>query len=637
MSTSRTFRRVRTTLAVTAIVVAGVVLPGQAATAATPTPDSIALVSLPSGAGLQLVGWVGDANGQGVSGAKVRLTRSTRTGTTALGTLTTDADGYVTSTVATAPATRTTYRLLGGTDLVALATAGTGAVVPAAASTPAGFRSVSVPGYGDLEVDDVHAHLLVTTGGALRVYDLDGNLLKSVTVPGAPGDLALAPDQTTLYVAQENTGTVAVVDTATLAVVGRIKMPALSGAASGFVGLEVVGDQLVAGVGSYYGGMKLAVVPVGIPKDGSAVPYAGGPISGSTATGEVITTYNSSSSSATIWDVSTGAPVVRDDRFGQAAGVSFSGTDLDVSPDGRTILASVDGSPYLLNRTNADKLVHYPSPNYTASVAFSRDANIVATSASAYGDSLRLWDANTGTLLRKLSSSTYDYNGYVASDGLALSADSSRLYAVRANGSSDLSTAVLEVWDRPLTTCSASADATFEADGTVHVNGTLAEVGGGSVDGLNVKVRRTASSPVLAQADATLGQGAFSVTVPASAGVANGDSLLVQATPDLGQGCSTNATVTSRGPSATPSMVTYTAPGALAVFWSAITDPGSGPLTTQSVILLHYGEVVRWANGGPTAFVQGFEGLDPGDYQLLIVGWNEYGFGEVAERSVTIP
>jgi len=103
------------------------------------------------------------------------------------------------------------------------------AAEPVAPTFSAGDLQTPLPAgtYRDMAVDDAHRQVFVamTAPAAVHVFGFDGVLISTVTGLTDPSDLAVSPDDATLYVVESGQASLAVVDTATFAV-ARKALPA---------------------------------------------------------------------------------------------------------------------------------------------------------------------------------------------------------------------------------------------------------------------------------------------------------------------------------------------------------------------------------------------------------------------------
>ena len=177
-------------------------------------------------------------DGTPAAGRTITVARSGPEGTVPLAPATTGGDGsFAVEDVPPGPAART-YRAhwTGDADhdaVLAIVSVngglGVDPLLPAPPARPAAIR-LPFNGAAGLAVDDLHHRLFVvgpppsqatTPGiGQLLALDLDGALIRRFDLP-SPVAIALSRDHTTLYVSEYASSTIAVLDTATLEIVGR--------------------------------------------------------------------------------------------------------------------------------------------------------------------------------------------------------------------------------------------------------------------------------------------------------------------------------------------------------------------------------------------------------------------------------
>jgi hypothetical protein len=619
-----------------AVLTAGVVAVPAPALAAG-APERITIGAADVGSSVLLAALVRDGDGQPVAGALVTFTRSTPAGgTVTVGTAATGAGGgaYVgTDDVGLGGAT---YRALAAPALVAVTSLATTAAVPAGAPPLEEDRSVVLDGFRDLEVDDLNGRVFVSTGEGVEVFDSDGNHVRSLTVLGGAGMLAIAPDNLTLYVGLDNVGEVAVVDPESLVVVGRIPMPDGSGAAGGFAGLEATRDRLVASLHRGSGSSGLSLVPLGDPGTATFVSgsYDDGPLAVSPDGTEAVTLGTGSPSSARFWDVSGAAPVEDESVFHYPVGdPSSNAGDVDYLAGDRLLLAS--GAPYQgreVDRDGHDITRTFPVGPYPTTIEASRDGRYVAVGRDAYYESsgVRVFDRATATVVRDLPGlSAATHNLVAHGDAVRFSGDGSRLYAVHQSSPTEPATA-LDIYAMPTVSCSVTVTAARfgVGDRTIRVRGSVTGRGGPAVAGASVELELRADDTVVSSPTVVAdGNGEFRYDATLSAAATD---VVATAKLPVGEPCAAvEAVVPAQAPAAPPTVVAYGGKGGAAVFWVPPSG-GTSPLLAQSILLVRDGKIVRWLNTGAADWYIGGSGLSPGLHYAFVIGWSEVGLGALS-------
>lgn len=319
--------------------------------------------------------------------------------------------------------------------LLALLGAAPGATAaPATTTTPA--TTLPIEYHTDTAVDPVHHRLYIAdrVSGSVVVTDFDGRIVRTLTgLPGA-ADLVLSPDARTLYVALSLGDAIVALDTATYRTKARYATG--TGAPTGPVRLALVdgtlwfsyGEQWESNLGSLTLGrrpvVRLSHLPWGT--------WAGPPmlLSSPTAPGLVIAAEQySSAGTVTVYDVTSGAPVVRTTQ--DNPGGIYDVRDLALSPDGRTLLA-VSGAPYhhvALRLADLSVEHTYPTGAYPNAAAVAPDGTVAAGVDRSYGEDVLLFAPGAGT-----PSQVIDVNPgsgvSLRGHGLVWSPDGTRLFAL---------------------------------------------------------------------------------------------------------------------------------------------------------------------------------------------------------------
>jgi sugar lactone lactonase YvrE len=323
--------------------------------------------------------------------------------------------------------------VLGALFLTLLALLG---AAPGAAAAPATTTTTTLPVsyHADMAVDAVHQRLYIAdiVTGSVVVTDFDGRIVRTLTgLPGA-ADLVLSPDARTLYVALSRGDAIAAVDTVTY----RTKARHATGDGTAPLRLALVdgtlwfsyGDQWDSNLGSLTLGRRPAVHLGHLPPG----TWAGPPmlLSAPTAPGLVIAADQySTAGTVTVYDVTSGAPVVRTTQ--DNPGGIHDVRDLALSPDGRTLFA-VSGAPYhhVAFRLADLSVEHvYPTGSYPVAAAVSPDGTLAAGIDQSYGEDVFLFAPGAGTPAQVVD---LDPGTALAlrPHGLAWSPDGTRLFAL---------------------------------------------------------------------------------------------------------------------------------------------------------------------------------------------------------------
>ncbi|MFF7359571.1 YncE family protein [Streptomyces sp. NPDC008125] len=335
--------------------------------------------------------------------------------------------------------------LFGALALLLLSMAG--AATPVSATPGPTSTVLPITWHADMAVDAVHHRLYIAdiVTSSVLVTDFDGTVLKTLTNKPGAADLALSPDSRTLYVALSGGDAIAAVDTGTYR--ERSRYGTGTGTAPRRVAL--VGDTLWFSYGadwdSNIGSLSLTGAT---PKVRLAqVPEStwGGPpmlLSSPSAPGTLVAAEQYvSSSTVTVYDVTSGKPVVKTTQ--DNPGGIGSIWDLAFSPDASTLFV-VGGAPYnhLAFRLRDLALVHtYPTTTYPTAASVSVTGEIAAGVDNAYGQDIYLFrpGADTPSRIIDLAPGT---GSELRPHGLIWSPDGSRLFALTRD---DPATLVLHV------------------------------------------------------------------------------------------------------------------------------------------------------------------------------------------------
>ncbi|WP_327714593.1 hypothetical protein OG381_03480 [Streptomyces sp. NBC_00490] len=302
--------------------------------------------------------------------------------------------------------------------------------------------------HADMAVDAVHRRLYIAdiVTGSVLVTDFDGRLLRTLKNKPGAADLVLSSDSRTLYVALSDGDAIAAVDTGTY----REKARYATGDGTAPLRLALAGDTLWFSYGSDWdsniGSLDLSgarpTVRLGLVPWGT---WAGPPmlLSSPSAPGVVIAGEQySSSANVTVYDVSSGDPVVRTSQD-NPGGVG-SVVDLALSPDAATLFI-VGGYPYhhLAFRLDDLSVVHtYPTTNYPNAAAVSVTGEVAAGIDNSYGQDVYLFrtGADTPSRVIDLEPGT---GRWLRAHGLIWSPDGTRLFALTGEYGANLTLHVI--------------------------------------------------------------------------------------------------------------------------------------------------------------------------------------------------
>ncbi|HZF92567.1 hypothetical protein [Streptomyces sp.] len=316
--------------------------------------------------------------------------------------------------------------------LLALLGAAPGAVATPATTT----TTLPIQYHTDTVVDPVHQRLFIAdrVSGSIVVTDFDGRIVRTLTgLPGA-ADLVLSPDARTLYAALSLGDAIVALDTATYRT--KARYPTGTGAPTGPVRLALVdgtlwfsyGEQWESNLGSLTLGRRPVVRLAHLPSG----TWPGPPmlLSAPSAPGLVIAgDQHSSGGTVTVYDVTSGAPVVRTTKD-NPGGISAV-NDLALSPDGRTLFA-VSGAPYhhLAFRLADLSVAHiYPTTSYPTAAAVSAQGTIAAGIDQSYGEDVFLFAPGADAPSRVVDLDPGSAQ-YLRPHGLIWSPDGTRLFAL---------------------------------------------------------------------------------------------------------------------------------------------------------------------------------------------------------------
>ncbi|MFD5625865.1 YncE family protein [Streptomyces sp. NPDC127072] len=339
--------------------------------------------------------------------------------------------------------------VLGVLTLLLLPLFGAVSTASAAPLTSPATTALPISYHADMAVDAVHRRLYIAdiVTSSVLVTDFDGKLLKTLRNKPGAADLVLSPDSRTLYVALSGGDAIAAVDTGTY----REKVRYATGAGTAPMRLALAGNTLWFSYGSDWdssiGSLTLTgtrpTVRLGL------VPWGtwGGPpmlLSSPAAPGLVIAAEQYvSSATVTVYDVTSGEPVVRttQDNPGDIGSIF----DLALSPDAATLFV-VGGYPYdhLAFRLSDLTVEHaYPTTNYPNAAAVSVTGEIAAGIDNSYGQDVYLFrpGADEPSRVIDLEPGT---GRALRPHGLIWSPDGTRLFALTGEYGSTLALHVIQ-------------------------------------------------------------------------------------------------------------------------------------------------------------------------------------------------
>lgn len=333
----------------------------------------------------------------------------------------------------------------------------------ALAATVSAQVALPVSSFGDMVVDPLHNHVLVSSPGSneILVLDFAGNTVGTLT--GLAGPDAMVLDGSTLYVTLSTAGAIDRIDTGTLAETGMLTQGAL-----------VKPTQLVEANGALWTGTQspdvnnvcLSRVDMGTGQVTTfAAPYCyyGLGIRPNPANTDMLVTWDLGLEPATITtlDISTGSPVQLQSRWEQVEG---NLQDIAGGPSGNGFITA-SGSPYEFDEWNYSDLqqngIVYPASNYpTAVTTTGANGGLMAGGLDAtYGNAIWVYRYdNPGQLLFEGA-----YGAEIAPRGLEFSPDGQSVFGVSVswNGSTyTVSFLVVSLGAAPMSGKGATVSAT---------------------------------------------------------------------------------------------------------------------------------------------------------------------------------
>jgi YVTN family beta-propeller protein len=446
--------------------------------------------------------------------------------------------------------------LAGALSLVAVpaqAIAASGASVGPArttrAATVAEQGTLPITNFHQLVVDAAHGHLFLTEGygqtdgftvhNSIVVTNLSGQLVTTIGGQDDVQGIALSPDGSTLYAADEGDDAVSAISTTTLQQTAQYSL----GTGNAPYGVAVQSGKIWVGYSSSSGGMIGEIDPTPpatfTPQVVSSVFSTAPDLSGDPSDGGTLLASDSYDTIdwATIGSYAVGAapPTVYQppsDPGGCSGLVSYA-----VLPGGTNFVAACQGtadasqppptSAVVFNSQTYAQVGSYQTGAVPVAVAVApggSDAGTVAAGASGAPGIAVYAPGATSPANEYADPASQDY---LVNDGLAFSADGSTLYAVYQDGGGIPGTTVsffVRAYQNPTVTASAislSGPAKIVRGHSVTISGKLALTVGQPPAGSQITITRKLS-------------GSAAVTSWTRTTAANGTFSLTDTPPDLG-------------------------------------------------------------------------------------------------------
>jgi YVTN family beta-propeller protein len=443
--------------------------------------------------------------------------------------------------------------LVGTLSLMAVpqvsASAGTSAVpatraVSAIAAVTAPAGTLPITNFHEFVVDAAHGHLFITQGfgqldnfakhNAITVTNLSGKLVATIGGQTGVQDIALSPDGTTLYAADQGAGAVSAISTTTLKETVRYPL----GAGNAPHGVAVQSGKVWVG---YQGsaGSFVGVIDPTMPPASAFTPqvvnsfYSVGPdLKGDPSDGGALLASDSYDTIdwATFgsYNVAAATPTVVQQPAtpGSCSGmVSYA-----VLPGGADFVAACQGTA-VASQPPPTTAVVYNSQTFAQAGGYRTGAVPVAVAVAPGGPHAGTVAAGAGQAPgiavfppgAKTSVNQYRVPGsqiWLVNDGLAFSADGAALYAVYQDGGGSPGTTVhffVRVYQNPTVTASAitlHGPAKLVRGHSLTITGTLALTVGKPPAGSRITITRSlaGASGVARWTRTTAANGTFSLT-----------------------------------------------------------------------------------------------------------------------------
>ena len=291
--------------------------------------------------------------------------------------------------------------------------------------------------FGDLVVDDANQHVFESAPAQNKVLVFDFNGNSVATIQNLPGADGMVIEGSSLYVAESTTGTIEAINLATLADGGPVATGLTDPQSIAFAGGELWTTESPVGVSGQIASVTLGGTVTAFPLR----YFYPEQLATSAATPDVLYAY--AGGGVEKLDVSTGSPVLA----GSAAPGQGSGGELAISPDGTRLISadSAGTQPLAAVEVSATSLgadgIEYPiiGLQTLADAVSPGDGGLVALGLQEAGAGVNPTNIEVfqvGDPNSFLDLSTGSSNGQsndlqdVESNGLAMSADGSRLFAV---------------------------------------------------------------------------------------------------------------------------------------------------------------------------------------------------------------
>jgi DNA-binding beta-propeller fold protein YncE len=344
-----------------------------------------------------------------------------------------------------------------------------------APATAFGGNSTTLPltSYGGLSLAEADGHVFVSGGNGsstIAVLDTDGNLVSTITGLSAPSGMAYDASSSTLYVAQRDASSIAVIDAATATKSGSLSISPLSAPRQ----LALAGGRLWFSHDCPSGAPQVGTV-ASIAADGSdldtgAIAMTNCLTFAVSPSGETLVIGDTEVGPTTIraYDISTDPPTLLAGAW-NAGGSSFL-EQMAVEADGAAVLTA-GAWPHAvqsLSLTDLSVAASYATISGPNSVALSADGNFLAAGrAGPSGVDVFVYETGSGSLVR-----TYELGARqtLQPRGLAFSADAGELYAVTRHAKTGQ--LILRVLGAP-TSAPATTSTTLAAPTPVTYNRTI--------------------------------------------------------------------------------------------------------------------------------------------------------------------
>jgi len=346
--------------------------------------------------------------------------------------------------------------------------------------------SVTLPisTYSHMVLDPAHQHIFISSAASntILVTDYSGNTVATIAnEPGADG-LALSSDGSTVYAALSTGDAISAISTSSLAETARYATgtgtdPAYVAYTSGKVWFGY-GLTPQAGIGSIDPSTSPATVTLNATNDPWSAWYSA-PMLAASPNGELVAgqpgldpitlgSYDVSSGSA----ITLAAPRAFFPPYAETDNLH----DLQITPDGKDVVVA-SGYPYyqqVFQVSDLSLVGKYTTGSYPGAVSIASDGTVAAGIYSGTGsDEVFLFAPGGST---PLNSYGFGYYTEVATDGLAITPDASKLFAITNSSYDFTASPVLNIVTDPVqgaSTLSMTGPASDNKDGAITLTGTL--------------------------------------------------------------------------------------------------------------------------------------------------------------------